>query len=64
MPLEHAQDLFATLRGKLPGYAIPEFIIDIPGGKGKVPAGKSWQVNGEFQSPLAAQLEVTRNLES
>jgi lysine 2,3-aminomutase len=26
-----------ALRGKVPGTAIPHYVIDLPGGKGKVP---------------------------
>ena len=36
--LDEAMQLVSSLRSKLPGYAIPELIIDIPGGKGKIPA--------------------------
>ena len=35
-------ELVSSLRSKLPGYAIPELIIDIPGGKGKIPAFSSY----------------------
>jgi len=30
-------EIVKKLRGLLPGYAIPDFVIDIPGGQGKVP---------------------------
>lgn len=29
--------LFGNLRGKISGYALPEYVIDLPGGEGKVP---------------------------
>jgi lysine 2,3-aminomutase len=57
MPLDDAQKLFATLRGKLSGLCIPVFVLDIPGGLGKISAEKSriWQhSDGSWQldSPL------------
>ena len=36
-PLEHGRQLIGSLRGKISGMAIPHFVIDLPGGKGKVP---------------------------
>ena len=36
-PLEQGMQLLASLRGKVSGMAIPHFVIDLPGGKGKVP---------------------------
>lgn len=57
MKFEDAQNLFATLRGKLSGLCIPIFVLDIPGGQGKISAEKSriWQnTDGSWQldSPL------------
>lgn len=60
-PLEQGRQLIGSLRGKISGMAIPHFVIDLPGGKGKVPvlpeslkrAGDAWQVqanSGEFVS--------------
>ena len=59
--LKVAMDLVSSLRSKLPGYAIPELIIDIPGGKGKIPAFSSYlQVdessNWLAKSPIDASL--------
>lgn len=36
--LESGRRIYSTLRKKLPGWALPQYIIDIPGGKGKTPA--------------------------
>jgi lysine 2,3-aminomutase len=41
VPMERARALHRALRGRLPGHAIPTLILDIPGGRGKVPAGES-----------------------
>ncbi len=36
-PLEKGRELIGGLRGKISGMAIPHFVVDLPGGKGKVP---------------------------
>lgn len=36
VPLEHGQALMTSLRGRLSGIAIPSYVLDIPGGYGKV----------------------------
>ena len=37
MSLSQGQALYAALRGQLSGHAIPTYVLDIPGGFGKVP---------------------------
>ena len=57
-PLERGKQLIASLRGRVSGLAIPHFVVDLPGGKGKVPMltdalereGNDWLIrthNGE-----------------
>lgn len=36
-PLEKGRQLIGSLRGQVSGMAIPHFVVDLPGGKGKVP---------------------------
>ena len=38
LSLEEGRTLYAQLRSQLPGWAIPHYVIDIPGGHGKVGA--------------------------
>ena len=38
LSLEEGRSLFGQLRSRLPGWAIPQYVIDIPGGFGKVGA--------------------------
>lgn len=38
LPLEEGRRIYAPLRKYLPGWALPHYIIDVPGGHGKVPA--------------------------
>jgi len=35
--IEHGKKLFMSLRGQLAGYKLPEYVLDLPGGDGKVP---------------------------
>jgi len=37
VPLERGMQIMQTLRGYLPGHVLPLYVLDIPGGKGKVP---------------------------
>lgn len=39
VPLEEGQKLYAALRGRISGLCIPHYVLDIPGGHGKVPVG-------------------------
>jgi lysine 2,3-aminomutase len=38
LTLEEGRRIFAPLHNRLPGWALPQYIIDIPGGEGKTPA--------------------------
>ena len=40
--LARGQELMAALRGRVSGLCQPEFVLDIPGGHGKVPAGPKY----------------------
>jgi len=39
VPIEKGQALMRALRGRIPGHCLPEYVLDIPGGFGKVPIG-------------------------
>lgn len=41
-PLERGRDLVKSLRGRVSGLCQPTFVLDIPGGFGKVPVGASY----------------------
>ena len=38
IPLQEGRELYGKLRNELPGWALPHYVIDIPGGAGKVTA--------------------------
>ncbi|MCM0021183.1 MAG: lysine 2,3-aminomutase, partial [Tagaea sp.] len=40
--LDEGRGLMRELRGRLSGLAQPVYVLDIPGGAGKVPAGPDW----------------------
>ncbi|MCU0985932.1 MAG: lysine-2,3-aminomutase-like protein [Acetobacteraceae bacterium] len=41
VPLSHGRALMKRLRGRLPGHALPTYVVDLPGGRGKVPVAAS-----------------------
>jgi lysine 2,3-aminomutase len=50
------QDLMRALRGRLSGIAQPTYVLDIPGGAGKVPIGPNYL--GSAGAGVAARYEV------
>jgi lysine 2,3-aminomutase len=61
IPLKDAVALVKSLRGRISGLCIPHFIVDIPGGKGKIEVNAHRAVElsegtWEFESPLDGSL--------
>ena len=46
VPLKEGRKLLAALRGRLSGIALPTYILDLPGGEGKIPAEAEWISEG------------------
>jgi lysine 2,3-aminomutase len=42
LPIERGQELMRALRGRISGLALPTYVLDIPGGFGKVPVGPGY----------------------
>ena len=42
LPIAEGQKIFAALRGRISGTALPTYILDIPGGYGKVPINSTY----------------------
>lgn len=42
LPIARGQELMRALRGRVSGLALPTYVLDIPGGHGKVPVGPSY----------------------
>ena len=49
--LAEGQALMAALRGNLSGLAQPTYVLDIPGGHGKVPVGPGYLHGAEVEDP-------------
>lgn len=56
-PLSRGIEIMRELQGRLSGIALPKFICDTPGGRGKVPLGPDYVVGG---SPGRTTLETFR----
>lgn len=50
VPLKRGRELYAKLRHELPGWAIPQYVIDLPQGEGKISAfnPESFEFSGNF----------------
>jgi lysine 2,3-aminomutase len=59
-PLDRGIELMRTLQGRLSGIALPKFIVDTPGGMGKVPVGPDWIVS---RAPGRTKLRTHRGVE-
>ena len=53
--LGEGQALMRALRGRLSGLAQPTYVLDIPGGHGKVPVGPAYVGEGEVEDPSGAR---------
>ena len=51
VPMQEGRDLMRALRGRLSGLAQPTFVLDIPGGHGKVPVGPDYVGDGTVEDP-------------
>ena len=61
-PLDTGIRIMEELQGRLSGIAIPKFIVDTPGGMGKVPVGPQWVVHREggvtrFRTPRGVEVD-------
>ena len=52
VPIEEGRRLLASLRGRVTGLAWPTYVLDIPGGHGKVPIGPDYlEADGSVRDP-------------
>jgi lysine 2,3-aminomutase len=49
--IDEGQALMRRLRGRLSGLAQPTYVLDIPGGHGKVPVGPAYLAEGLVEDP-------------
>jgi lysine 2,3-aminomutase len=58
--LENGQNLMRVLRGRVSGLCQPDYVVDIPGGHGKAPAGPAYVSPVNSFSPESEQASQTR----
>jgi lysine 2,3-aminomutase len=59
VPLAEGQRLLAALRGRVTGLAWPTYVLDIPGGHGKVPIGPRFQEDdGSVRDPSGVRHSI------
>jgi lysine 2,3-aminomutase len=51
VPIAEGQAILAQLRGRITGLAWPTYVLDIPGGHGKVPIGPTYLQPGGVRDP-------------
>jgi lysine 2,3-aminomutase len=61
-PLATGIRIMEELQGRLSGIALPKFIVDTPGGMGKVPVGPEWVVHRSdgvtrFRTPRGVEVD-------
>ena len=55
-PLRVGREIIKHLRGRIGGFAIPTWVLDVPGGLGKVPLEPSYQLEpGVFQGSIRGE---------
>jgi lysine 2,3-aminomutase len=59
VPIAEGQRLLAALRGRVTGLAWPTYVLDIPGGHGKVPIGPRFQEDdGSVRDPSGVRHSI------
>jgi lysine 2,3-aminomutase len=59
VPVEEGRRLLAQLRGRVTGLAWPTYVLDIPGGAGKVPIGPDYlDPDGQVRSPTGTRHQL------
>ena len=62
VPIPEGQAIMAALRGRVTGLAWPTYVLDIPGGHGKVPIGPGYlDPDGAVRDPAGQRHVLARN---
>ncbi len=56
-PVSRGIEIIEGLRGHTTGYAIPQFVIDGPGGGGKIPLNPNYVVHRDHQKTVLRNYE-------
>jgi lysine 2,3-aminomutase len=51
VPIDRGRELMRALRGRVSGLAQPTYVLDIPGGHGKVPVGPEYLEGTRVRDP-------------
>ncbi|MBV8523519.1 MAG: lysine-2,3-aminomutase-like protein [Acetobacteraceae bacterium] len=60
VPIETGRSLLAALRGRISGLAWPTYVLDVPGGYGKVPIGPDYLAPDGQVRDMAGRLHPTK----
>jgi lysine 2,3-aminomutase len=52
VPIEEGRHFIAALRGRISGLALPTYVLDVPGGYGKVPIGPDYLQPDGVRDPM------------
>lgn len=60
LPLEDGRKIFHQLHNLLPGWALPQYVIDVPGGHGKISATnpESFEFSGYLLSRFGEKIKI------
>jgi len=61
VPIEEGRALLAALRGRVTGLAWPTYVLDIPGGYGKVPIGPDYVRGEDSVTDISGRLHWLRD---
>ncbi len=65
VPIDEGRALLASLRGRVTGLAWPTYVLDIPGGHGKVPIGPDYrETDGTVRDPAGYRRSVSFQTEN
>lgn len=56
-PLAVGIEIMEMLRGHTSGYAVPDFVVDAPGGGGKIPVGPQYLISQSFEKVILRNFE-------
>ena len=60
LPLEEGRKIFHQLHNELPGWALPQYVIDVPGGHGKISATnpETYEFSGSLLSRFGEKIKI------
>jgi lysine 2,3-aminomutase len=65
VPLDQGRQIVKSMFGRISGLGIPRYVLDLPGGKGKVPLTPSFETDPDpgyriFESPLDGKVRLRK----